>query len=91
MFTEKIADRTPKIPLEEAIDVAQTKLNGTFDEHPPTLEYLVKQDNTVALTHVMQIHNEEMATYYRAFVDAHSGDLISIVDYVAEASVRFLS
>jgi hypothetical protein len=70
-----------------AIATAEKALDGKFNEHPATIEYLVKDDGFVALTHVVQIRNETAGTWYQAFVDAHSGDLSTITDFVSRASV----
>lgn len=86
-FLASIASSTPTSSLSAAIATAEKKLAGKFNQHPPTLEFFVKDDGSVALTHVMQIQNEDAGTWVEAFVDAHSGDVISITDFVAKASV----
>lgn len=73
--------------LEDAIASAESTLSGTFNQFPPTLEYLVKDDNTVVLTHVIQIENEETGAWFEAFVDAHTGNVVSVTDFVSKASV----
>jgi extracellular elastinolytic metalloproteinase len=87
LSTESIASSNPTITLAAAISTAEKALNGTFNQHPATIEYLAKDDGSVALTHVIQIRNETAGTWYQAFVDAHSGDLLSITDFVSQASV----
>lgn len=58
------------------------------DEFPePTLEYVAQQDGSLKLAHVLQVRNDEANTWYEAFVDAHSGDVISVTDFVAKATV----
>lgn len=86
--TETIASSSPTITVEAAIAKAEAALDGKFNDHPATIEYLVKDDDTVVLTHVVQIHNEAAGTWFQAFVDAHSGDLVSVVDFVTQSSVR---
>ncbi|KAI3595093.1 putative extracellular elastinolytic metalloproteinase precursor [Moniliophthora roreri] len=87
---KNIASSTPSVTLESAIATAEQALSGKFNEHPATLEFLVKDDDSVVLTHVMQIQNEETGTWFEAFVDAHTGELVSITDFVAKASYRVL-
>ncbi|KAI0308649.1 hypothetical protein OF83DRAFT_200250, partial [Amylostereum chailletii] len=43
---DSIADSTPSVAKEDAIATAEKTLDGTYNEHPTTLEYLVKEDNT---------------------------------------------
>ncbi|KAK0431442.1 Fungalysin metallopeptidase-domain-containing protein [Armillaria borealis] len=87
---KSIASSTPSVALEDAIASAESTLSGTFNQFPPTLEYLVKDDNTVALTHVIQIENEETGAWFEVFVDAHAGDVVSVTDFVSKASYRVL-
>ncbi|KAH8103011.1 Fungalysin metallopeptidase-domain-containing protein [Cristinia sonorae] len=89
----KAASPTASVKVEDAISTAEKKLNGKFlrEEFPaPTLEYLAKQDGTAALTHVFQVRNEDASTWYEAFVDAHTGELVSITDFTAHASYRVI-
>jgi hypothetical protein len=53
----------------------------------PTIEYLVKPNGSIALTQVLKIRNEGTNAWYEAFVDGHSGKLISGTDFFAHASV----
>ncbi|GLB39380.1 putative fungalysin metallopeptidase (M36) [Lyophyllum shimeji] len=87
---KNIAPSTPTISLAAAIAKAEEALDGKYNNHPATLEYLAKEDGSAVLTHVVQIQNETAGTWYQAFVDAHSGDLVSIVDFVTQASYLVL-
>ncbi|KAK7038838.1 hypothetical protein VNI00_010468 [Paramarasmius palmivorus] len=87
---KSIASSIPSVPLETAITTAEEALSGKFNEHPATLEFLVKDDESVVLTHVMQIQNDDAGTWFEAFVDAHTGELVSVTDFVAKASYRVL-
>ena len=87
----KVASTTPAVSSEDAIATAEQQLNATFDKEnfpEPTLEYITQEDGTLALVHVFQVRNEAEGTWVEAFVDAHSGDIVSITDFVAKASVR---
>ncbi|RDB18672.1 Extracellular metalloproteinase mep [Hypsizygus marmoreus] len=87
---KSITASTPSITVGAAITAAEQSLSGKFNSHPATLEYFAKQDGSVVLTHVVQIQNEEHGTFFEAFIDAHSGELVSITDFVAKASYRVL-
>ncbi|KAI0045239.1 hypothetical protein FA95DRAFT_1495726 [Auriscalpium vulgare] len=86
----KIASHVPTVSLEDAIATAEKTLDGKFNDFPATLEFLVLDDNTVALTHVVQIQNEATGAWVEAFVDAHANKVLSIVDFVTKASYRVL-
>ncbi|KAL1719120.1 Fungalysin metallopeptidase-domain-containing protein [Schizophyllum commune] len=83
--TDKIADSKPTVEIDSFIGDIESQLNGKFNDYK-SLEYLAKQDGSVALVHVVQIRNEETNAWYEAMVDAHSGELVSITDFVADAS-----
>ncbi|KAH9477322.1 Extracellular metalloproteinase mep [Psilocybe cubensis] len=83
---KSIASSTPTISLSDAITIAENALNGKFNEHPATLEFFAKPDNTAVLTHVIQIENDATGAWFEAFVDAHSGDLVSVTDFVTKAA-----
>ncbi|KAH9912689.1 Fungalysin metallopeptidase-domain-containing protein [Epithele typhae] len=83
----------PSVTAAGAIASAEDTLAGTFDaeEFPdPALEWVAKDDGSAVLTHVFQVRNEEAGTWYEAFVDAHSGELVSVIDFVTKASYRVL-
>ncbi|KAJ8087751.1 hypothetical protein PM082_006588 [Marasmius tenuissimus] len=88
--TNKIADSTPTVDVNTVIPKVEEALQGKKNEIEPTLEYLVQQDESVALVHVFQVQNEEVNSWYEAYVDAHTGELVSVTDFVAEASYRVL-
>ncbi|KAJ7161771.1 Fungalysin metallopeptidase-domain-containing protein [Mycena crocata] len=86
-----VASSTPSVSFEDAKKTAEAALDGTFlDEVPATVEYFAKDDGSAVLVHVLQVRNEETGTWYNAFVDAHSNELVSITDYVAHASYLVL-
>ncbi|KAJ7798512.1 Fungalysin metallopeptidase-domain-containing protein [Mycena olivaceomarginata] len=80
----------PTISLEDAIASAEQTIDGTFNEHPPTLEFLALEVGSVRLTHVMQIQNAETNAWLEAFVDAHTGDVLSLTDFVTKTSYLLL-
>jgi len=84
---KSIASTKPSITVDDAIATAEKALNGKFNNFPPSLEFFVKPDNTVVLTHVVQIRNVDAGVWVEAFVDAHANELVSIVDFVTKASV----
>jgi extracellular elastinolytic metalloproteinase len=90
LTVEKIASSVPSVSLSDAIASAETSLNGKFNEWPATLEYFAKDDGSAVLTHVVQIENDETGAWFEAFVDAHTGDVVSVTDFVAHASVSTL-
>ncbi|KAF8880948.1 metalloprotease [Mucidula mucida] len=67
-----IAPSAPSITVEDAISTAERLLNGKYNDCEPSLQYIIR--------------NETTGTSYKAFVNAHSGELVSVVDYVARAT-----
>ncbi len=85
--TESAADTSSKIPISHAISTAENYLNGTHTGHPTSTQYLATPNGHLALVHAIQIENNSLGTHYEAFVDAHSGQLLSLTDFVCNASV----
>ncbi|KAK7457928.1 hypothetical protein VKT23_010275 [Stygiomarasmius scandens] len=89
--SSNIASSTPSYNLTKAIAVAEDALVGTQKANiQPGVEYLVRPDGSVKLSHVVQVSNADEGTWYEAFVDAHSGELLSVTDFVAEATYTVL-
>ncbi|KDR71794.1 hypothetical protein GALMADRAFT_229312 [Galerina marginata CBS 339.88] len=84
------ASQSPGIEIQDAISVAERRLNGTHNGHPTKTQYLATSDGHLALVHAIQIENDELGTFYEAFVDAHSGQLLSLTDFVCDASYTVL-
>ncbi|KAF5332497.1 hypothetical protein D9611_005472 [Ephemerocybe angulata] len=86
----KIADSKPTVNLHDVVPKIEKQLEGTYNNQPISLEYLALPDGSAALVHVIQIQNQEVNSWYEAFVDAHSGELLSITDFTADAAYRVL-
>ena len=87
--TDRAASVIPSVSVEDAISSAERALRGNHEGglSKPTLEYFAKADGSLALTHVIQVRNASEGTWYEAFVDAHSGELLSITNFVTQATV----
>src|SRR5260221_10396329 len=73
--------------MKNAIAVAEAALGCTYNFYPTSLQYLANPDGSSSLVHVIQVKNDETGEYYQAHVDAHTGKLISTINFVAEATV----
>ncbi|KAI0058528.1 hypothetical protein BV25DRAFT_1829964 [Artomyces pyxidatus] len=85
-----VASQIPTVSLADAIATAEETLDGKYNEWPAALEYLVLEDGSAALAHVVQIQNEATGTWVQAFVDAHANKVLSITDFVTKATYRVL-
>ncbi|KAF8878443.1 Fungalysin metallopeptidase-domain-containing protein [Infundibulicybe gibba] len=77
----------PTRDVQAVIPLAERILNGKFNGHA-TLEYYVEWNGFIALTHVVQVQNDDKETWFEAFMDAHNGDFIAATDFVAKASYK---
>ncbi|KAH6904697.1 metalloprotease [Coprinopsis sp. MPI-PUGE-AT-0042] len=82
----QIAASTPTVTLESALPAIEEMLDGKYNGHPTRLEYLVRPDNTALLVYAAQIQGDE--AWYDAFIDAHTGELVSVADFKAHATYR---
>lgn len=79
---ESVSSTTPKLSAEEAISAAESKLGAIHNGFPTGLELLAKDDGSVVLTHVVQVENEH---WLEAFVDAQTGEIVSVTDFTADS------
>ncbi|KAJ7153206.1 Fungalysin metallopeptidase-domain-containing protein [Mycena filopes] len=82
----QIAPSTPSVPFEAAVTTAENALGGTYNGHPASMKYFAMDDNSAALVHAFQVQNQEAGTWYEAYINAHSNELVSVVDFVSHAS-----
>jgi hypothetical protein len=69
--------------------MAEKMLDGSNAGLPDSeIKYFAKEDGSAALVYSLQVKNEETGTWFEALVDAHSKEMVSVVDYVAQATVR---
>ncbi|PIL32531.1 hypothetical protein GSI_05234 [Ganoderma sinense ZZ0214-1] len=81
-----VPSNTPSISVTDAIAKAESQLAGEYNGHPTTLEFVAKEDGSVALAHVVQIQDDDQDMWVEAFVDAHTGDIVHLTDFGAHAS-----
>ncbi|KAK7033958.1 hypothetical protein VNI00_012585 [Paramarasmius palmivorus] len=88
--TKNIAPSKPSVDVQSVIAKTEETLGGKKSDAEPTLQYLAREDGSVALVHAFQVANEEVGTWYESYVDAHSGELLSVADFVAHASYKVI-
>ncbi|KAF8068649.1 hypothetical protein FPV67DRAFT_1414884, partial [Lyophyllum atratum] len=72
----KIADSKPTLAIDTLIPKVEEALDGKVNGQPPSVEFLVTENGSVALTHVVQIQNEKAGTWLQAYVCAHTGQIL---------------
>ncbi|KAF9008271.1 metallo proteinase 10 [Cyathus striatus] len=85
-----IADPTPSLTWKSVLKGTERTLDATYNGIAPSLEYYVMSDGSVRLTHVIQVQNAEMGGFLEAYVCAHSGEVLSVTDFVNDASYHVL-
>jgi extracellular elastinolytic metalloproteinase len=80
-----VAASTPSLSTEDAIARAEQVLQAKYNNLPTQLEYYAKDDGSLVLTHVVQVQTS--SSWYEAFVDADSGEIVGVNDFVARDSV----
>jgi len=63
-------------------------MDAAYNAHPTKIEYFAKEDGSAVLVHTIQVQNDEKGIWSEVYVDAHSGDIVSSTNFVAEAGVR---
>ncbi|KAK0185335.1 Fungalysin metallopeptidase-domain-containing protein [Armillaria mellea] len=83
--TSNIASSQPSVALDSIISKVEDAFNATYSGIN-SLKYFALADGSVALAHAVQVLNADANTGYEAFVDAHSGDIIAVNDFTAQAT-----
>ena len=79
---------SPSVPVEDAIITAESSLGVSITNDTASLQYLALSKGSIALAHVVRVHDDERGIAADAFVDAHTNKLISIVNFVTQLTVR---
>ncbi|KAG8902106.1 hypothetical protein FRB99_004833 [Tulasnella sp. 403] len=83
---KSVASTKPKITEAQAISAAESNLGAKYNNWPTKLEYVLQENGQAVLTYVVQVQNQDH--WYEAFVDAATGKVVNVIDFVAEASYR---
>ncbi|KZV80907.1 hypothetical protein EXIGLDRAFT_732102 [Exidia glandulosa HHB12029] len=76
-----VAPATPSISKEDALEAVKTKLGATPTDREIKLEYFASDDGSVILSHVVEAHIDDNGHLVEAFINAHTGELASLLDY----------
>lgn len=86
-----ISPNKPTIAAGSVIAKVEAAFDGTYNQWPTSLHYLAQADGSAKLVHSIQVQNEAVNSWYEVYVDAHTGDILSVTDFVAEAAVGIFS
>lgn len=84
---DNVASPAARVRAASAIRTAERAFQGAYSGHPTKLEYFAQADGSVALVHVVQVQNSDAGTWFEVYIDAHSGEVVSSTDFVAESGV----
>ena len=72
-----------------AIATAEDALEAKYTQKF-RLAYLIRPDHSAILVYAIEVQNDDQDGHYEAYVDAHTGQLVSLTDYAARsfATVR---
>ncbi|CAE6407365.1 unnamed protein product [Rhizoctonia solani] len=82
-----VAPKEPTLDQVKATALAEEAIDGRWNQSPVKLEYVVRDDGSCVLAHVVQVQRPDGA-WKELFVDAHQGDIVNVVDFVADSSYR---
>ncbi|KAF8601974.1 hypothetical protein BDV93DRAFT_474962 [Ceratobasidium sp. AG-I] len=85
---KSVASATATFPKQNAIAKAESTTGAKYNSVATGLEYFAKDTDHVVLTHTIQVQNESTGEWYLVYVDAASGEVVNLVDFVSDASYR---
>lgn len=77
----KVPGAIPSLSAKEASEIVVSKLAATPTEREVKLEYYANDDGTLSLSHVIEAHIDDNGHLVEAFIDAHSGDVVGMIDF----------
>ncbi|KAF5312513.1 hypothetical protein D9619_002331 [Psilocybe cf. subviscida] len=80
----------PTVAASSVIAKVEAAFDANYNQWPTSVHYLAQADGSAKLVHSIQMQNKEVNSWYEVYVDAHSGDILSVTDFVAEAAYRVL-
>ncbi|KAI8912543.1 Fungalysin metallopeptidase-domain-containing protein [Gorgonomyces haynaldii] len=76
------------VSLDKAVQIAKSQFKADKDEHPATIEYIELPNNVITKAHVFQVRDDANAVFKQISVDAATGQVVRVVDYVNYATYR---
>jgi extracellular elastinolytic metalloproteinase len=89
-FVDFAIDATPAVSLDEAVTVASQQLGAPKDSFPASMVYVQLPSGEIVLAHQFQLRDDIQSKWYQVSVDANSNTVVSVVDYVQQASYKAL-
>ncbi|KAG8747474.1 hypothetical protein FRC12_014057 [Ceratobasidium sp. 428] len=83
-----VGSSSPLISVETAIAKAASALGGQYNGWPTELKYVYTDMGDLILAHVVQIQNKHSGEWKQAYMSADKGNLVNVVDFVADHSYR---
>jgi len=84
---DEIAAQQPTVHISAAIRTAEETFGAAYNDYPTTLGYYAQWDGSVALVHVVHVQDVDNAIWLQVHVDAHSGEVLSSINFIAESGV----
>ncbi|KAI8903361.1 Fungalysin metallopeptidase-domain-containing protein [Gorgonomyces haynaldii] len=76
------------VTLDKAIKIAKAQFKADKDDVPAKIEYLELPNNVISKAHVFQVRDDANAIWKQVSVDASTGQVVRVVDYVNYATYR---
>ncbi|CAE6456393.1 unnamed protein product [Rhizoctonia solani] len=77
-----ISSTAPQISGEDAIRRAESATGAKYNSCPLVLEYFIKDTGDAVLSYSVEVQNEETHEWYSVHIDASSGDVVNVIDFV---------
>ncbi|KAG8905775.1 hypothetical protein FRB99_008254 [Tulasnella sp. 403] len=85
---KQVSADSPKLKETDAIAAAEKHLGGKYNNWPVKKEYIFQDTDHATLAYVVQVQNDK--SWFEAFVDANTGKVVNVINFVSEASYRVL-
>jgi uncharacterized membrane protein YkoI len=86
----RVVPRPPRLTLEQAVAIAEQKYGIRRDAHEPSQVYIQVPSGALTLAYQFQLRNDDTIQWYQVSVDATTGQILDVVDFVQRISYEVL-
>ena len=86
----KINEPVVTVPLHVAVKTAELAFGAKRDDYTPSLNYLQVRNGDLVYAHQFQVRDDEKGIWKSVSVDAASGLIVDVVDYVSRAQYKVI-
>jgi extracellular elastinolytic metalloproteinase len=90
-FVDNVSEPKAVVSLDEAVKVASKQLGAPRDDFPASNVYVKIPSGQLVYAHQFQLRDDAQSKWYQVAVDAANGQVVQVVDYVQQATLKVVA